>query len=52
MEFLMIILMIILMALMALMAKLLLAVVFRLGLMWGAWSEFPAKKNNWQEMDK
>ena len=49
MEFLMIILMIILMALMA---KLLLAVVFRLGLMWGAWSEFPAKKNNWQEMDK
>ena len=46
MEFLMIILMIILMA------PLLLTVVFRLGLMWDAWSEFPAKKNNWQEMDK
>ncbi len=42
MEFLMIILM----------ATLLLAVVFGLGVMWGAWSEFQAEKNNWQEMGK
>ena len=40
MEFLMIILM----------ATLLLAVVFGLGVTWGAWSEFQAEKNNWQEM--
>ena len=46
MEFLMIILMVILMA------KPLLRLVFGLGLMWGAWSEYQAKKNNWQEMDK
>lgn len=31
---------------------LLLAVVFGLGVTWGAWSEFQAEKNNWQEMDK
>lgn len=42
MEFLMIILM----------ATLLLAVVFGLWVRWGAWSEFQAGKNNWQEMDK
>ena len=42
MEFLMIILM----------ATLLLAVVFGLMVTWGAWSEFQAEKNNWQEMDK
>ena len=29
-----------------------LAVVFGLWVRWGAWSEFQAGKNNWQEMDK